>query len=390
MIYYILSMEEHFYNNSIFWVEVEKIRPNPYQPRKEFNEDRLNELADSIRQYGILQPLIVTRHEIEKEEGGLAIEYELIAGERRLRSARIAGLSQVPVIIRTCEETGKMKLELAIIENLQREDLNPIDRARAFKQLVDTFGLKHAEIGKKVGKSREYVSNTLRLLAVPEEVQQALLEGKITEGHTRPILMLVGKEEEQHTLFKEILYKKLTVREAEEIARRIAQDKIRKKKYAIDPELIALEKQLTETLGTRVQIEQREQGGKLHIDYFSLEDLRNILEKIDGEVLGDTKTVEVSSPLGERVLNKSDQPKTDSKEKESVGFIEKLVSFTKKVEPLSVDEHGADGQPAVEAGIPSQEVEPLLIADTGIPSRGKVSADKKDEEDLYSVKNFSV
>src|SRR3989344_1279995 len=126
-----------FYSDSIFWVEPDKIKPNPFQPRREFDEARLNELADSIRQYGILQPLVVTRKEMAKEDGGLAVEYELIAGERRLRASKIAGLAQVPVLIRNSEETDRMKLELAIIENLQREDLNPIDRARAFERLVN-------------------------------------------------------------------------------------------------------------------------------------------------------------------------------------------------------------------------------------------------------------
>ncbi len=148
-----------FYNDAIFWIEVDKIHPNPYQPRREFDALQLQSLADSIRQYGVLQALVVTRKEMEKPEGGLAVEYELVAGERRLRAARLAGLSQVPVLIRTGEETDLMKLELAIIENIQREDLNAVDRARAFDKLAKEFGFKHIEIGKKVGKSREYVEH---------------------------------------------------------------------------------------------------------------------------------------------------------------------------------------------------------------------------------------
>ena len=375
---------EHFYNNSIFWVEVEKIRPNPFQPRREFNEGKLEELADSIRQYGVLQPLVVTRHEIEKEEGGLSTEYELIAGERRLRASRIAGLSQVPVIIRTNDETEKVKLELAIIENLQREDLNPIDRARAFKQLVDKFGLKHAEVGKKVGKSREYVSNTLRLLNMPEEIQQAMLDGKMSEGHARPILMLTGKDEEQHTLFKEILYKRLTVREAEGIAQRIAQDRVRKVKHAIDPELIALENQLTETLGTRVQIEQRDDGGKVHIDYFTVEDLHSILERIAGEIAGNVGKKEPS----------------EVEEKKEEGFLEKLVSFTipstDGIAPGGDSSQGivstTDGLKAAEvlpvAEKQSSDVEPEEHQLDERPEEEK--EDAENDEDLYSIKNFSV
>lgn len=264
-----------FYNNSIFWVEVDRISPNPYQPRREFDDQKIASLADSIRQYGVLQPLTVTRKETQRPDGGIAVEYELIAGERRLRAAKLAGVPQVPVTIRAQEETDKMKLELAIIENLQREDLNPIDRAKAFKQLVDEFNLKHIEVAKKVGKSREYVSNTLRLLGLPELMQQALAVGAISEGHARPLLMLGDRPEERDTLFKEITEKKLTVRESERIARRIATDKARKQD--LPPELIGMEKKLSEELGTRVQIEQRAQGGKVHIDYFSEEDLERLL-----------------------------------------------------------------------------------------------------------------
>src|ERR1700759_3518817 len=159
-----------FYNNAIFWVEVEKIKPNPFQPRKEFDEAKLSDLARSIRQYGVIQPLTVSRKEVTKGDGGLAAEYELIAGERRLRAAKLAGVREVPVLIRDSFDDDKTKLELAIIENLQREDLNAIDRAKAFAKLVDEFGFKHTQIAEKVGKSREYVSNTIRLLALPEEI----------------------------------------------------------------------------------------------------------------------------------------------------------------------------------------------------------------------------
>jgi ParB family transcriptional regulator, chromosome partitioning protein len=274
-------MSSQFYGDSIFWIEVEKIKPNPYQPRHEFDDARLADLAESIRMYGILQPLVVTRKEVYKEDGGLAVEYELISGERRLRASKIAGLAQVPALIRNGEEDAQVKLELAIIENLQREDLNPVDRARAFQRLSDEFGFKHVQIAEKVGKSREYVSNSLRILALPDELLMALGDGKISEGHTRPLLMLSERPEEQMTLYKEIIFKKLTVREAESIARKIAIEKTRKKDRSIDPETIELEKRLTETLGTRVHIEHRENGGKLTIDFFTNDDLRGILEMID-------------------------------------------------------------------------------------------------------------
>lgn len=268
-------MSSDFYNNAVFWVEVDRISPNPYQPRREFDDEKIASLADSIRQYGVLQPLTVTRKETQRADGGISVDYELIAGERRLRASKLAGVPQVPVIIRATEESDKVKLELAIIENLQREDLNPIDRAQAFKQLVDEFNLTHAEVAKKVGKSREYVSNTLRLLGLPDEVQRSLVAGNISEGHARPLLMLGDRPDERDTLFAEILEKKLTVRESERIARRIATDKARKQD--LPPELLGMEKRLSEELGTRVQIEQRANGGKVHIDYFSEEDLQRLL-----------------------------------------------------------------------------------------------------------------
>jgi len=267
------------YSNSIFWVDTDKIKPNPYQPRREFDEDRLQDLADSIKQYGVLQPLTVSRSEVEKEEGGLLTEYELIAGERRLRAAKLAGVAQVPVIIRI-GDTSMMKLELAIIENLQREDLNVVDRARAFFRLANEFKFTHIEIGKKMGRSREYVSNTLRILALPEEILLGLSGGKISEGHTRPLLMLTDHPQEQLVLFKEIVYKKITVREAERLARKIAYDRVRKKEFMPDPEITELEEEFQDKLGTRVHIDRKELGGQIKIDFFSTEDLRAILEMI--------------------------------------------------------------------------------------------------------------
>jgi ParB family chromosome partitioning protein len=287
-----------FYNNAIFWVEVDKIKPNPFQPRREFDEAKLADLARSIRQYGVIQPLTVTRREIQKQDGGLQTEYELIAGERRLRAAKIAGLSSVPVLIRAEYDDDKTKLELAIIENLQREDLNPIDRAKAFEQLAKQFGFKHQEIAEKVGKSREYVSNTLRLLMLPEDMQQALRDGKITEGHTRPLLMLADRKEEQTTLFREVMLKRLTVRDTEAIARRIAVDRVRKKEYMYSREILDMEKELTDALGTRVAIEPKERGGKVTIDYMSEDDLRVIFNQIAARVAVQTTGIaaELTTP----------------------------------------------------------------------------------------------
>jgi len=274
----ITDSQDNFFSKSIFYIDTDKIKPNPYQPRREFNESRLSELADSIKQYGILQPLVVTRREVEKEDGGLGVEYELIAGERRLRASKIAGVMQVPVVIRSVDDDDKMKLEIAIIENLQREDLNAVDRAIAFKKLVDEFGFKHTEIAKKVGKSREYVSNSLRLLSLPQDMLDCLTAGKITEGHTRPLLMLIDKPEEQQVLFKEIILKRMTVREAEHLARRSAYDKVRKKDLMHDPDLMEVEDKLTEAFGTKVYIDKRGDAGRVMIDFFTKEDLRKILD----------------------------------------------------------------------------------------------------------------
>jgi ParB family chromosome partitioning protein len=267
-------MDSPYQGDSIFWVEVDRIKPNPFQPRKTFDEAALTSLAESIHSYGVLQPLTVTRKEIERPGEGIFVEYELVAGERRLRAAKQAGLKVVPAVIRTVEDSDRMKLELAIIENLQREDLNVVDRALAFERLTKEFGLKHIEVGKRVGKSREYVSNTLRILMLPMEMRDALAAGEITEGHTRPLLMLMDRPAEQQTFFHEIIAQRMTVRDAEQLARRIATERIRKQD--LSPELMQLEREFTEKLGTRVRIERKDNGGKVLIDFFSNDDLDNI------------------------------------------------------------------------------------------------------------------
>lgn len=270
-----------YYSNSIFWVEVARIKPNPFQPRREFDEAALASLAESIRQYGVLQPLTVTRKETEIPGEGIRVEYELIAGERRLRASKIAGLFQVPVVIRHAEEGDQMKLELAIIENLQREDLNVVDRAKAFKRLVDEFGLTHLEVGKRVGKSREYVSNSIRILILPQHIQDALQAGQITEGHTRPLLMLTDRPQEQQALLDEIMTRRLNVRESEQLARRVAIEKT--KKGDLTPELLMMERELSDSLGTRVHIEKKDKGGKMVIEFFSPEDLEHIRTLLHGK-----------------------------------------------------------------------------------------------------------
>ncbi len=336
------------YSNSIFWIDTDKIKPNPYQPRRDFDAARLQDLSDSIKQYGVLQPLTVSRVEVEKEGGGLMTEYELIAGERRLRAAMLSGVSQVPAIIRT-GDTSMMKLELAIIENLQREDLNAVDRARAFYRLANEFKFTHADIAKKMGKSREYVSNSLRILNLPEEILNALSEGKLTDGHTRPLLMLIDHPEEQMVLFKEIIYRKITVREAEKLARKIAYDRIRKKEFMPDPEITELEEEFQEKLGTRVHIDRRELGGQIKIDFFSNEDLREILN----------------------LIQKSNALKAEAGLPPQAAMLEKHIANTEPETMQSVE--------------PKEEV----VLDTALDDRSKDEIEK-DDTDLYNISNFSV
>ncbi len=200
---------------AIFNIEIEKIKPNPYQPRKEFDQEGLNSLAESIREHGILQPLIVTRGEGNE---GAPVGYQLIAGERRLLAAKMAGLIQVPVVIR--EPTEREKLEISLIENVQRLDLNPMEKAEAFKRLQEEFNFLQKDVAKLCGKSREAVANTLRLLELPNEIKDALKEGKITEGHAKAILM-AKEPQRQKILFSKILKDGLNVRETESFVQKL-------------------------------------------------------------------------------------------------------------------------------------------------------------------------
>lgn len=364
--------------DSIFWIEVEKIKPNPYQPRKEFNEARLRELADSIRQYGVLQPLVVTRREFEKEDGGLGVEYELIAGERRLRASKLAGVKQVPAVIRNGEDDNRMKLELAIIENLQREDLNPIDRARAFAQLASEFNFKHAEIGKKVGRSREYVTNTIRILSLPQEILDAIAGGKISEGHSRPILMLADRPEEQIVLFKEVMYKRLTVRETEAIARKVAYERIRKKELFQDPELVELEEKFTERLGTRVHIEKKEHGGKMVIDFFSNADLRGIWKLME-----QAEMQSATALMDKFIENKAKNPEAP---------VEPRIDVSVAAAVAEVVRVRAGGQMAEEQKQPTPVAvedprEEEIILNDKAPEE---VTEEENTEDLYSVRNFTI
>lgn len=345
---------------SIYWIETDKIVPNPYQPRREFDEDRLRELADSVRQYGVLQPLVVSRVETQLPDGGIKVSYELIAGERRLRASKMAGLHQVPVVVRTGDDS-RAKLELAIIENLQREGLNPVERAQSFQRLADEFKITWADVGRKVGKSREYVSNTVRILMLPQDILDALSKGHISEGHTRPLLMLIDRPPEQTTLFKEMMVRKMTVREAEQIARRIAFEKVRKKDLFMTPEVVDMEEKLAETLGTRVQIEPRERGGRIFIDYFSHEELLALAQVI--RQAGETKT-----HMGMFDTLKREDLQTLSE-----------INQSPRIE-MVVSEEAVDGAP-----------EEMLEMGGGEDDRTLDEVKQEEQnEDLYNIKNFSI
>ncbi len=387
------------YRDSIFWVEVERIKPNPYQPRREFDQDKLAGLAESIRMYGLLQPLTVTRLETQKEDGGIYVEYELIAGERRLRASKIARLSQVPVIIRSGQDTDEMKFELAIIENLQREDLNPVDRAKAFYRLHKEFNFTHLDIGRKVGKSREYVSNTLRLLMLPEAILGYISEGRISEGHTRPLLMLNDRPEEQAVLAKEILLKRLTVRESETLARRAAQDKVTNR-HRINPEILDLERKLTEKLGTRVQIEQRDVGGKLVISFFSADDLAVLLNTMQLE-----REHEAVAPILNAQKAETPEQVEEVAESEALAALDTASSVERGLEPHELgfekEEVVENSEEMQEGVIPSPNrplpesmtQKPSILSEVFVPRPVAPVVEKKveeDDSDLYSISNFTI
>lgn len=382
--------------SSIFWIEIDKIIPNPYQPRREFDQDRLQELSASIRQYGVLQPLVVSRQETMHEDGGIKVEYELIAGERRLRASKLAGILQVPVVVRSGDDS-RAKLELAIIENLQREDLNAVERAQSFQRLADEFKLTWAEVGRKMGKSREYVSNTVRILMLPQDILDALSKGKITEGHTRPLLMLIDRVGEQMTLFKEMMVRKMTVREAEQIARRIAFEKVRKKDLFMTPEVVEMEDRLAETLGTRVQIEPRERGGRISIDYFSHEELLAISIAI-------RKAGEAKTHKGMFDKLRDEDMETLQAVPNTERYIKPITEFThlntiEVVREATPEEVTPLQEIITETTSEAIELDSVKEENIIVMTEDEIAVDdrslddvKHDEqnEDLYSIKNFSL
>ncbi len=258
--------EEPVISQGTHELPINEIQPNPHQPRTNFDRVALEDLVNSIKVHGIIQPLVVIH-----ARGG----YQLIAGERRLRAAKLAGLKKVPAVIRTATE--QEKLELAIVENVQRQSLNPIERARGYQRLIDEFNLIQDEVGKKVGQNRVTVTNSLRLLTLPSDMQQALAEGKITEGHAKALLS-VETSAEREKLFREVLKSGLSVRITESQARRVSVRQHARR--AKDPNILEKEDMLQAALGTKVEIRRKGKRGTITVHYYSAEELQAIIRKI--------------------------------------------------------------------------------------------------------------
>lgn len=255
-------------NGGPLFLPVDSILPNPSQPRQDMVEDSLEELAASIREHGILQPVIVT-------QDLNANQYTLIAGERRVRAARMVGLETVPAIVR--QASNQQRLELALIENIQRTDLAPLDTAEAYRQLAEEFNLSHEEIAVRVGKNRATVTNTLRLLRLPDSVRIALVEGRISEGHARALLGLATPQA-QNAVLQNILANDLSVRQTEALVRRFSGERPQlAPRKEPPPEIKAIEERLRDSLGTRVTLRHGKKGGTLVIHYYSDEELEGLI-----------------------------------------------------------------------------------------------------------------
>ena len=251
-------------------VEISRITPNTRQPRTYFDEESLASLADSIRNHGVLQPLVVRPSQ--------AGQFELIAGERRLRAAQIAGKTTVPVVIRNANSQDS--LEIAIVENVQREDINALECARAYRRLIDEFGLTQELVAQRVGKSRVAVANTIRLLKLPDEIQAAIEIGNLSEGHARALLALPIADA-QLALYRRIIANNLSVREVEAIIRGSGQPNPTSPKTPVDPNWKALGSRLTERLGASVKLDRTKTGGRIVVDFYSEDELQGILDRLE-------------------------------------------------------------------------------------------------------------
>ena len=263
---------------NVFYIEIDKINPNPHQPRRDFDGQELENLAESIRHHGILQPLLVSKSQTEVPSG-TKVEYQLIAGERRLRAAKLAGLRQVPVIIKVPDESTK--LELALIENVQRQDLNPMEEAAAYDRLIQEFGMTQAQVAQKAGKSREVVANKVRLLDLAYDIQLMVTQSKITEGHAKVLLYVKNLERQRH-LAGEVVKKQLSVRDLEQWVKDEATYTPKPTK-PVDLTLEEYKKAAQEALGTTVFISGKRERGKLAISYYSEEDLERLIKRLTSQ-----------------------------------------------------------------------------------------------------------
>ena len=262
------AKESNVSKDSVSLIDINEIKPNASQPRQFFNEEKIDELAASIAVHGIIQPIIVK----QTEKG-----FEIIAGERRWRAARKAGLKQVPGIVK--ELTPEQLMLVALIENIQREDLNPIEEAEAFQQMCKEFGFTQEDVSRNVGKSRPYITNSLRLLKLPAEIQKMVLEGKLTNGHARALIN-IDNVKKQVLMAEKIISEELSVRETEKLVQEpdVKNKPNRKKTLEKQTDIVNIEEELKEILGTKVSLKHKGKRGKLEIDYFSRDELERLIE----------------------------------------------------------------------------------------------------------------
>lgn len=265
----LISSAETDNDAGIMEIRISEIEPNRQQPRKNFDDEKLAGLAESIKQHGVVQPLIV------QKEGN---SYKIVAGERRWRAARMAGLQTVPVIVR--DLTDKQIMEIALIENLQREDLNPIEEAEAYERLINEFGMTQEEVSVTVGKSRPAITNSMRLLSLDEKIKEKLVSGEISSGHARALLAL-NDQEFRLKVMEEVIKKQMSVRETEHLVNQLSVNKKPKKKRVPDAEYLAIEERLREVFGTKVRIMNNKKNGKIILEYYSQDELDRIISLIE-------------------------------------------------------------------------------------------------------------
>jgi len=265
---------------SVFYVEINKIRPNPDQPRQDFDQDGLKELSQSIRKYGILQPLLVVKTE-EENLRGKNVYYQLIAGERRLKAAKLAGLPSVPVVIRDDFDKKGVKLEVALVENVQRKDLNPIEEAEAYQRLMKEFGLTQQDVAQKMGKSREVVANAVRLLSLPKDIKESLRAGVLSRAHARALLAF-NSEDKQREVYGHIMGGRLSSKDVEQMASSSKPSKSKKSKLSAQEmnRFQNLEKNLGEMLKVPVLIRSTDKGGHIVIKFATLQELNKVAKRI--------------------------------------------------------------------------------------------------------------